>query len=560
MPPGRRAWGPQGPSRWRVVSGGWWVVIGEWNASGLGRRDDGEGSAGGMGEPIFYSVLLRVAEALLQSAPFVLCGVVVAAVFRRFLGPDNTRRLFGGGGFRGLVLGWLLGMLLPVCSLGALPVIREMRRAGLPGGTILAFALAAPLFNPLSLLYGLTLSAPFTILAFALCTLVLVTLVGAAWDRWFPGTAEYEPPPPGVPYGLRRIASLVTAMARDCSDRSLGLVVVGLLGVALLAAVLPPGSLQRSANHDRPLAPLVMTTVALPAYATPMLAMSQLGMMFQHGNSVGAAFVLLVLGAGMNLGTVAWMVGSYGWKRAGGFLLLLLTVVLVLSYGIERPLFPRGTDLADHTHAFDGYCQAYQPGSTDLARQTLDRLRQNAQFFELTSLKVLGGLCLLGGLLRGLKRWWDVEAWLERPLSTAQALGRYDRIVSPATVGGAMLLGLFAFSLVGCYAYYPPPQEVFEEIYVAKGEALGSALAGEVEHCERWIEILDDWTRKLEVGVYLRQGELPEYHRARTRLFRDQLELLEHEVQDGDREATRALVTRLSKSLKRLQRAYLSEL
>jgi hypothetical protein len=270
--------------------------------------------------------------------------------------------------------------------------------------------------------------------------------------------------------------------------------------------------------------------------------------------------VLLVLGAGMNLGTVAWMLTTYGVKRTVGFLGLLLTVVLVLSYGIERPLFPRGTDLADHTHAFDGYCQAFQPGSVDLVAQTRERLRQNAQFFELTSLKGLAGLCLLGCVLRGGRRWFDVEAWLERPVPVERALGRFDRVVSPATVGAALLLGLFAFSVVGCYAYYPAPAEVFEEIYVAKGEALGSALAGEVEHCERWIEILDDWTRKLEVGVYLRRGELPEYQRARARLLRDQLELLEHEVQDGDREATRKLVSQIGKTLKRLQRAYLEEL
>jgi hypothetical protein len=62
------------------------------------------------------------------------------------------------------------------------------------------------------------------------------------------------------------------------------------------------------------------------------------------------------------------------------------------------------------------------------------------------------------------------------------------------------------------------------------------------------------------VGVYLRRGELPEYQRARARLLRDQLELLEHEVQDGDRDATRKLVSQIGKTLKRLQRAYLEEL
>ena len=42
---------------------------------------------------------------------------------------------------------------------GSYPGRREMRRSRVSGGAILAFAMTAPLFNPLSMLYGLTLSA-----------------------------------------------------------------------------------------------------------------------------------------------------------------------------------------------------------------------------------------------------------------------------------------------------------------------------------------------------------------------------------------------------------------
>ena len=48
--------------------------------------------------------------------------------------------------------------LLPVCSIGVIPILREMKRIGIRPGAITAFALSAPLFNPLSLMYGLTLS------------------------------------------------------------------------------------------------------------------------------------------------------------------------------------------------------------------------------------------------------------------------------------------------------------------------------------------------------------------------------------------------------------------
>ena len=64
---------------------------------------------------------------------------------------------------------------------------------------------------------------------------------------------------------------------------------IGLLGVGLMSMVLPYGILGGTMSHDNPWAPLTMTGVALPAYATPMVAMSQLGSMFQHGNSVGSS-------------------------------------------------------------------------------------------------------------------------------------------------------------------------------------------------------------------------------------------------------------------------------
>ena len=86
-----------------------------------------------------------------------------------------------------------------------------------------------------------------------------------------------------------------------------------------------------------------------------MLAMSQLGMMFQHANSPGAAFTLLILGTGMNLATPFWFGKHYGWKPSALWLAGLLLIVIGISYGINKPLVPPGVQPAGHTHAFDIY-------------------------------------------------------------------------------------------------------------------------------------------------------------------------------------------------------------
>ncbi|HEY1380094.1 MAG TPA: permease, partial [Gemmataceae bacterium] len=144
---------------------------------------------------VLWGAALRTGQLAVEASTTLLCGLLVAGVLRRMLGAAGTRRLFGGAGWCGLLRAWAVGTVLPVCSLGVIPIARELRRAGVPGGTILAFVLAAPHINPLSLLYGLTLSEPLVIVCFAAGSLVVALLGGALWDRLL--ATGTDAPPPG---------------------------------------------------------------------------------------------------------------------------------------------------------------------------------------------------------------------------------------------------------------------------------------------------------------------------------------------------------------------------
>ena len=119
---------------------------------------------------LFWGAIVRMSQAAVAACPTIVVGWIVAAVFERILGREGTLKLFGGHTWRQLPYAWLLGMLLPVCSLGVIPFMVQMRKSGIAGGTILAFGLTAPLFNPISVLYGLTLSDPVAIFVFCMCT------------------------------------------------------------------------------------------------------------------------------------------------------------------------------------------------------------------------------------------------------------------------------------------------------------------------------------------------------------------------------------------------------
>ncbi|MBL8808922.1 MAG: permease [Planctomycetaceae bacterium] len=507
---------------------------------------------------LFFGFLLRFLQSLVEASPFIFAGFATAAVLRRFFGPEGTRRLFGEGTRSSLVRAWLIGMLLPVCSLGVIPVARELRRAGISGGTILAFALSGPLFNPLSLLYGLTLSEPVAIISFGFCSLVIVTIVGIIWDRIFPGTSIPAPEDKAVAHGLRRVVAVAAAMGRELAGPSAAYILLGLCGVAMLGVVLPPNSLQHTFNFDNPLAPLWMTGLSIPVYATPMLAMSQLGMMFQHANSIGAAFVLLILGAGMNIGNLAWMIKEYGLRRSTVFLGLLLGVVLGLAYSVDKPLFPRDIEPANHTHAFDIYCRPFSGGEPGMIAAFTSRVERDIEPWQWRPLWFL--MILAGGsvVLQLADRTRRVEQWCESGPEISAA-GNRDIVIPGPVLGALALLGLVVLSTVGCFTYYPAPEDCLTAMEDARIGALSSALAMNHSETKYWAERYDDWTRKLEVGAWLRHWELSDYHRWKTRLVREKLEVLEHEVEDNERDEVRDLVSAISRSHRRMKRAFLGE-
>src|SRR5437660_3674556 len=166
-------------------------------------------------EAAFWGAVLRVGQAVIEASPTLLCGLLVAGVFRHMLGTEKTRRLFGSNSWTSLPRAWGLGMLLPVCSLGVIPILHEMRRARISSGTILAFAVAAPLFNPVSFLYGLTLAQPFVIFCFTFISLIVVTILGTAWDRIYPMPPDAGELPPERPAPCnRRLLSVLGTAAR----------------------------------------------------------------------------------------------------------------------------------------------------------------------------------------------------------------------------------------------------------------------------------------------------------------------------------------------------------
>ncbi len=88
----------------------------------------------------------------IEALPFLSAGVIVSVLIGEFVKPQHLASFVPQNAFGASVFGSLLGLLFPVCECGAIPTSRRLLRKGAPAPMGIAFALAAPVVNPIVLI------------------------------------------------------------------------------------------------------------------------------------------------------------------------------------------------------------------------------------------------------------------------------------------------------------------------------------------------------------------------------------------------------------------------
>ncbi len=508
-------------------------------------------------EYFFSGALLRMTQIVVDASIWIAFGCFISSVFRYMIGSEKTRSIFGNEGRFGLLIGWAVGMLLPVCSLGVIPVVRELHRSGVKPGTIVAFGLTAPLFNPLSVLYGLSLPDPMAIIIFSAAAMMIVTVMGAIWGRGFsanesatdPGKMEALPA-----IGIKRALAVVYGAAKEFTGWSFLFILIGVVCSALLAATVPHGSLQGETEPDKKFAPVVMSAYIAPVYSTPLLAMSQIGGMFQHGNSIGAAFALLILGAGINLGVVSWFASAFGVRRVLLFVGCLFAITIAIAYSLDKPLYPKGVTPSGHTHAFDIYTHPYPDTKDEVFDKAVKEVKEYHDRHAFGGTQLMLFLGVLGLLIRAVELRWDLYGWFQRGRDNQKR--RMDVILPGWVIGVVACVGLVTTSLIGTYVYYPSKHQLLDDLTIINADCVSAAKSGDWEGVKKWVPYCDDLSRRLEVGTLLREGSVSEFRRAKASVYRKLLDKLRDDIEVGQTENVGELSSELHRSFLQLRTAF----
>lgn len=310
-----------------------------------------------------------------EMSPYLLIGFAVAGALSVFVTKSWVERHLGGRGWSPVVKATVMGVPLPLCSCGVIPVSASLYRHGASRGSTSAFLLSTPQTGVDSILATFGMLGPVLAIVRPAVALVSGVLGGFAIDaatRHEPKEDTAQPIESGCCEGnggddcctpdespraswSQRVAAglrygLIT-LPRDIAKPLL-------LGAALAGAlsVLVGDSLAAYLGHPV-LGMAIMLAIGVPVYVCATGSIP-LAVAFIHmGASPGAALVFLIAGPATNMATIA-----VTWKLLGrrtAVMYLVVTAVTALGAGVGLDLLwteealriPELAHTHDHGHA-----------------------------------------------------------------------------------------------------------------------------------------------------------------------------------------------------------------
>lgn len=284
----------------------------------------------------FASVFLGI---FIEAVPFLLLGTLASGLVEAFIPPDEIRRLAGLSAWRAALAGSLLGLAVPVCECGVVPLTRRLLRKGLPLPAGVAFLLASPVINPITIASTLAAFGPGALLGWRLGLTFAIALLTGLMFALLPGLAHslrpaepeplsrdthFSPPPPALTRHAR--LRLAGGVAVDEFFEMGQFLVLGALLAALLQTVVPRAALL-ALNQG-----VLLPAVGMSALAVLLSICSTVdafvALAFANTFSLGSLLAFLVYGPMVDLKSL--LLYSRVFTRRGWLALAGLPLALVL--------------------------------------------------------------------------------------------------------------------------------------------------------------------------------------------------------------------------------------
>lgn len=309
---------------------------------------------------VIWSVFARMAPWLLLG--FGIAGVLAVWIPRHFV----LRYLGSSSGFKGILRAVIIGIPLPICSCGVIPIATGLRTQGAGKGPTAAFLISTPQTGVDSILATYALMGP--LFAFTRPIAALVTgLVGGAVVNQL-ASSDSSSPHPTQPisqaHTLMPSSRGIKAILWQGYVRLLGSVVKPLIMGLLIAAVVTlavPDDFFVSVlkGHDLLAMPL-MVLIGFPMYICSTAAIPIAVSLIEKGLSPGAAFVFLMVGPAINALSITTVSSMIGRKATLGYVLVIALGAILCGIGVNLLSNYLPLNLLTNTSQYSTHLRVFQ--------------------------------------------------------------------------------------------------------------------------------------------------------------------------------------------------------
>ncbi|HOO57070.1 MAG TPA: SO_0444 family Cu/Zn efflux transporter [bacterium] len=262
---------------------------------------------------------------------YLLLGFVVAGILSTYISTKTVEKHLGNTGFRSVFNAAMVGVPLPLCSCGVIPVGMSLRKHGASRGAAASFLISTPQTGVDSILvtYGL-LGPLFAVIrpVVALITGIIGgALVDAATTRsGYQDVTEEEKCTDSCCTGEKSERRLIKAFKHGfiTLPRDIGrFLFIGILIAATLSVLIPENYFDNMLGSG--LLPMLgMLVVGIPIYICSVGSVPMAAAFLAAGISPGAVLVFLMTGPATNAATITTIWKGLGKRTA---LIYLATIV-----------------------------------------------------------------------------------------------------------------------------------------------------------------------------------------------------------------------------------------
>ena len=308
---------------------------------------------------LFYTFILEMWALCLEMAPFLMLGMFVSGIISIFVDSRFILKHIGSNNFSSILKSTVMGIPIPLCSCGVIPVAATLREAGASKGSTVSFLVSTPQtgIDSIFLTYGML--GPLFAIFRPLAAFISGLFSGMVINHLDDDVHHHLKNPNNIPSERKSLLNearsgikygFLTLPADIVVPLSQGLIIATLIGMFI-----PPDLIASYFSSSLYILYFLMLAVSLPLYVCATASIPIAVVLMSKGIPAGAVFVFLMAGPATNASSIAVIKNILGTRTLYQYLALISLTAIVFGAILDFffTIILPGMENISHVHGND---------------------------------------------------------------------------------------------------------------------------------------------------------------------------------------------------------------